>query len=303
LLVLDCVTSDRQLTAGQSWNLLDMANQLALSELNAALLDLERAVSYIEIVLSPPPSKTPQHLVLREAIPHLQKAVDAVAECCESADLGLSPPTRAALKRVQSLLSGDERAQWQLHSNFSLIGEISRAFRNALLADLKSHRFQYISGADSQLLEADREHFGQKVAMKFPMATDDINAAARCLALAEGTACVFHLMRALEHGLHQLARVMNVSMLPTIDLENWKNIIDQIEKEIQNERKALTQQPKSHAKDERLQLLAEIATQFGYFKDAWRNHVAHVKKSYDPDQARSTWNHVREFMRKMADVV
>lgn len=147
------------------------------------------------------------------------------------------------------------------------------------------------------------DHLGASVAEKFPLATADIHAAARCLALGEGTASVFHSMRVLEHALHALARTMNVTMAPIIDLENWKNIIDQIEAKIQDERKALNQQPKSHAKDARLQLLGEISVQFGYFKDAWRNHVSHAKRTYDRDAARSVWNHTRELMQKTAEVM
>lgn len=41
---------------------------------------------------------------------------------------------------------------------------------------------------------------------------------------------LFHLMRVLEHGLHHLAAEVEVSVSP--EFENWKDIIDQIEKRI-----------------------------------------------------------------------
>ena len=50
---------------------------------------------------------------------------------------------------------------------------------------------------------------------------------------------------------------------------------------------------------EKQQMLAEIAKEFRYFKDAWRNHAMHHREYYDEPQALSVLNHVREFMQHM----
>jgi hypothetical protein len=70
--------------------------------------------------------------------------------------------------------------------------------------------------------------FGPEVEAKFPSANPEIEEAGKCLALQRPTACVMHLMRVLELGLHSLSREMEVPF----QNENWNKIIDQIEAKI-----------------------------------------------------------------------
>ena len=137
--------------------------------------------------------------------------------------------------------------------------------------------------------------FGDKVAVAFEEATIDIQAASRCLALDEGTACVFHSMRVLEHGLRWLADAVGLPK-EQVAHENWKNVIDQIERRIRSVETA----PKSSDKLERLRVYSGAAVQFRYFKDAWRNHVSHARAHYDSRKAAAIWNHVKEFMQHLA---
>ena len=98
-------------------------------------------------------------------------------------------------------------------------------------------------------------------------------------------------MRVLEHGLRALA--LRVSLTIPAELQNWHNIIDQIEKEI----RTLQQAPRTAERDAELKFCSESAAQFRYFKDAWRNHVSHAKEAYDSFQAESIMSHVRDFMQ------
>lgn len=85
-------------------------------------------------------------------------------------------------------------------------------------------------------------------------------------------------------------------MTVSLELENWKNIIDQIQKEIRK----LEQLPKSPVKSETLQFYSEAASNFSHFKNAWRNHVSHSRATYDERQALTVWSHVRSFMENLA---
>jgi len=137
--------------------------------------------------------------------------------------------------------------------------------------------------------------FGVEVAQAFP-STETIFEqveAVKCLALGRYTATVFHLMRVLEKGLKALASNLNVQFSIPFDYQNWQNIIEQIEKEIGR----LALQPKGQQKTDDLKVYSEIAQQFRYFKDAWRNNVAHSRETYSPEQALSIMRHVREFMQ------
>jgi hypothetical protein len=70
---------------------------------------------------------------------------------------------------------------------------------------------------------------------KFPSASQDIVAAVDLWALGHSTASVFHFMRVLEHGLRALAADVGKAF----DVQNWQNIIDQIESEIRYLRKTM----------------------------------------------------------------
>jgi hypothetical protein len=134
--------------------------------------------------------------------------------------------------------------------------------------------------------------FGLGVKNAFPSATEDIVEAGNCYAVDRPTACVFHSMRILEHGLRTLAQDVGL----TFDIQQWHNIIEQIESKIKEERKL----PKSIEKDKRLQFLSEVAKEFMYFKDGWRNYVMHNRTDYDIFQAYSVFSHVQSFMQHLS---
>jgi hypothetical protein len=100
-------------------------------------------------------------------------------------------------------------------------------------------------------------------------------------------------MRVLEHGLRALANDVGL----TFDVQNWQNIIDQIEAKIRELGKSL---PRGVDKNERLQFLSEAAKEFVYFKDGWRNYVSHSRGTYDKHQARSVMEHVKSFMNTLS---
>jgi cell fate (sporulation/competence/biofilm development) regulator YlbF (YheA/YmcA/DUF963 family) len=154
--------------------------------------------------------------------------------------------------------------------------------------------FLHIESQRRETYEQKEPLFGKPVADSFNAANRDIAAAGRCLALDEPTACVFHLMRVLEHGLRALAEKVGLDN-DAMAHENWQNVIDQIEKKI----RALDSLTKGPAKVDRLKNYSAAAVQFRYFKDAWRNHVSHARESYDPREAESVFIHVKEFMQHL----
>lgn len=123
----------------------------------------------------------------------------------------------------------------------------------------------------------------------FPSAKGDIVAGVDLWALGHSTAGVFQFMRVLEYGLRALAADVGLAF----DIQNWQNIIDQIEAKIRDIGKTL---PRGADKNDRLQFLSEAAKEFVYFKDGWRNYVSHSRGVYDNHQARSVMEHVRSFM-------
>ena len=127
----------------------------------------------------------------------------------------------------------------------------------------------------------------------FPGVKRNIFCATDCYALEHNDACVFHCMLILERGLRALANGVGL----TFDVQQWNTIIDQIEKKIREVNQSLS---KGTPKNERMQFLSEVAKEFYYFKDGWRNYVSHGRGDYDEHQAASVLEHTRAFMNYLS---
>lgn len=168
--------------------------------------------------------------------------------------------------------------------------------QNAMISEMESHLFLWVHPNKAGYFEQD-ELFGEKIPLQFPSTSQDIRSAGNCYASENSTACVFHCMRVLEKGLHALANHLSVPFAVPVELQNWQNIIDPIEKEIAQREKTL---PKGTAKTEELKFLSGAAAQFRYFKEAWRNHVAHARITYDSPDALRIMTHVHQFLDELA---
>jgi hypothetical protein len=131
----------------------------------------------------------------------------------------------------------------------------------------------------------------------FPSAKYDIEEACECYALERYTACVFHSMAVLQVGLYTLAHDLGVLLKYPVQLAEWQEVISAIEGKIE----PLRQLPRSHPKkDDLLTFYSGCATQFRYFKDAWRNHIAHMRDRYTRTDAHSILMQVRDFMEMLS---
>lgn len=113
--------------------------------------------------------------------------------------------------------------------------------------------------------------------------------------MGESTACVFHSMRAAEIALRALAEHLNVTFPYPIDLADWHKLITNIESVI----KKVEQQKKSGKKDKELKLCSAAASQFRYFKEAYRKHVSHARETYDEGGALSVMEGTTEFLKSL----
>ncbi len=201
------------------------------------------------------------------------------------------------MERLYSL-NGDEPLLQPLRGDpFTLtslkfeLGELN----NEIARTLGEKKFMMIP-ADEVGYHENPDLFGPEVAARFPNANKEITEAGSCYATGNCTACVFHLMRALEYGLRALARRLKVPFPKTFELKTWDELIKDVEKEIQK----IINKPKTAQRTKDLVFYNGAAAQFRYFKDAWRNHVMHTRASYDEHQAMSVMVHVREFMQHLA---
>lgn len=140
----------------------------------------------------------------------------------------------------------------------------------------------------------DVEFCPSTVATRFPSVAPELNSAADCYALGEFTASVFHATRAIEVGVRELGRMLNVKFPDkSIDLADMQNILDQVESKIRAIREGPTNS--KDLKEEQINLLSEAAVQFRYFKDAWRVRSAHGRATYDETQSKRILDHTRDY--------
>ena len=177
-------------------------------------------------------------------------------------------------------------------TRYQMVEKDSEELRRRVEDELEGKALFYVS--DHVDLLSDAPLFGEQVDDAFPSARHDILEAGRCLALRRSTACVLHLMRALEPGLASLAAALGVDHANT----NWQTIIDRIENEITSRNKG-THGEKWKNEDE--PFFAEAATHFRMIKNAWRNHAMHAKDKYTDEEAEKIYESVNSFMRHLSE--
>ena len=203
-------------------------------------------------------------------------------------NLPLSRSFLLQLKDVTKYVKDDTQLMIHFYVTFSSISK-------SLIAELGENIFLLIPKDDRRFFDQSVPIFGRRVSEMFPSVSDDIASAGRCFSLNEHTACVFHLMRATERGLHAFSLHLNPKSNPCY--ENWHNIIQQIEKQI----RLLDQSPRGQKKAEKLKFYSEASVQFLYIKDAWRNHVSHSRETYNRSKSKQVMNAVGAFLGHLAD--
>jgi HEPN domain-containing protein len=122
---------------------------------------------------------------------------------------------------------------------------------------------------------------------------EDIEEAAKALALQRPTACVFHLMRAMEIAVKRLGKRVGVQ---NVDKE-WGKILSDIGKGIE------AMPFKTEAEKRKRNRWSEVHTHLYHVKQAWRNDTMHPKQTYTREQAHEVFQACRVFMDRLADLV
>lgn len=142
----------------------------------------------------------------------------------------------------------------------------------------------------------------ERATRRFPKANKEITKAANCYATGSNTACVFHLMRAAEHGMRALAAELNVSFVRSpqtpIELRTWGEVITGITSAINAKPNA-----KTPIEAKKLELYNKAANQLQIFKDAWRDVVMHnrERKDYLEGETKDLMNSVCTFIEELAE--
>jgi hypothetical protein len=138
-----------------------------------------------------------------------------------------------------------------------------------------------------------KDLFGEEVGKKFKRALPDIENAGNCLAVGQGTACVFHLMRAMDIALHRLASRLRIKIGPK---DTWGQILNKIDPRID----AMAE--KTQRQKTRKERWSEARTNLFHVKEAVRDPSSHAKRSYTARQATDVMKAVEAFMAHLASL-
>ena len=166
---------------------------------------------------------------------------------------------------------------------FGALAQEVNVLKESVLDQIKSRKFLYIPPDRIPMYDA-VDLFGPEVTASFRVSDFHIREAGTCMSLERPTASVYHLMCVLEGGLDSLSHAVGLPQ----SQKNWSVILKQIEDQIA----AMGQQTPRADKE----FYSRAALQFNYFREAWRNHVAHGRAKFTETEAAKVFEHVKDFM-------
>ena len=237
---------------------------------------LQESIDRLQELMDKFPENLPNTTLGEEILEKFNQDLNTIHNGIESS--GLISASKS-IKHVLMRLS--DTTFVRLHENLTQIREV-------IIDDLQDICLTFIPKDKAIFLDKEAKE-KENVVKSFPSTLEDYKESVFCYVNGRYTASVFHAMRILEYGLQALANDVGL----TFDIQQWYNIINEIESKIKEIAKTL---PKGDAKNERLKFLSEAAKEFTYFKDGSRNYVSHNRSKYDEPQALSAFNHVKAFM-------
>ena len=129
--------------------------------------------------------------------------------------------------------------------------------------------------------------FGKEID-KFPRAVDDLEESGKCVAASRYTACVFHLMRAMEVIVQEIGKGIG---LTNVD-KRWGHLLSDISR-------LISKMPDGEQKE----LWNLARSNLWHVKEVWRNDTMHPKATYTGEQAREIVAAVKAFIRGLAGLM
>lgn len=181
---------------------------------------------------------------------------------------------------------------------YSLASAID-AIKHCIFRELSSRKFLFIPSTEAEYYDH-AELFGTEVSERFPTANKEITSAGNCYATGNYTACVFHLMRAVEIGARCMVAALKVqSHLNGVPVElcEWGTLAAALQKGVD----ALSVGSRTDKrKKEKHEFYSHALASFRNFKDAWRNNVSHTRTRYQQGGTKDIMDNTRQFMQHLA---
>jgi hypothetical protein len=203
-------------------------------------------------------------------------------------ELEMPVSKREAVALLQMHELGEERPLADVSMLISMLyGSVVGEFEGRLVVATG------LSGA--KLYEPKEPLFGSAVVSKFSSITYDVTEAAKCLALDRSTASVFHSIRCLEGGIRAMTQCLGLPDPIKPKDRNWGAMLDAIKGEIEKRWKGAARLTGDG------QFFEHAHAVLAATQNPYRNATMHLERKYTPEEAKFTFEVVRNFMKVLAD--
>lgn len=255
-----------------------------LSPAMGALCDISAYSSAVTSFLTA--SRDAKLTVLHKDMKNLSVGLERLSVLSDLLNFPVSRYTSNAAKLAVDKICAQSDEDHVLPANdASELARLFTAVRNSVLIEIMSATTMATSHRHGSLLTEGVNPFGPTVSEVFPEMDYDLLSAGQCIALEQSTAAVFHLMRAMEAAVRQIAHSLGIT-----DLEReWGPLVGHIGGKVN----AI---PKGKRRDR----WSEIHALLYHVKEAWRNTTMHPDRSYTDEQAEEIFNAVGAFLKSLA---
>jgi hypothetical protein len=179
--------------------------------------------------------------------------------------------------------------------NPATIEEKITALVDSFKDEMQSFVYLQIADTDVPLWEKEKA-FGEHVWERFKSARDDVEEAAKCLALHRWTSSAFHCLRVQEIGMNAMYQALCSGKLPQGGDRTWGKVLEKIENEIWSRKKS--KKPEWETWTPPMETALSFLRQA---KDLWRDDTMHVGPKKDDKEAKRIYDATRLFIQHLAD--
>jgi hypothetical protein len=230
------------------------------------------------------PRSTP---VPNDVLMQVIRLLGTVQKFCE--DLQLDSPLDE-LCRIRAAVTKADTEPVTIEYMGSWVFDVTKRLQD----ELYRRKFYYLDPEHAAYFCEAHQILSEGALKCFPDTSRDVEEAAKSFALGRNTACVFHLMRVMEHGMNALAKELGV----VHEYKTW-------EKKIEKMATALTDElRKPYAPTSplagRMEFFKQATERLTAVQHALRNETMHARSHYGQDDARDIYRSVLRFMEQLA---
>lgn len=217
---------------------------------------------------------------LRNKVQHLHSAVS---------ELGLPMTAKAAYRLLIAVKSTPNEA-----AVTGLARDVASRFRDEVepvcVLSIPNEHLEYYDPLSDPV--------GDLIGDSIPGVSRDWKEAGKCRAVGLWTACVFHLMRAVDTVLQELTTDIGVEWNEklSIDHANWGTLLKSLTDRVDE----IAKGSKTDEKVAFVSAYSDLLLDLRAFQKAWRDGVSHGRFTCDEQLGVRIYGHVAEFMRRAA---